>query len=108
MWNQFVPKHEWAGYLDKEIGHEEGSLLLFTLEKELLGVRAGLSQGSTLWWPKRDNIQSKRWVSQNHTRDIKIIEKTTHFWIPNINYPSWMGAELDSVYCLREESRVSI
>lgn len=54
MWNQFDPKH---CYLDKEIGHEEGSLSLFTLEKELLGVRAGLPQGSTLWWPERDNTE---------------------------------------------------
>lgn len=47
MCYQFGSRHKQASYLDKEVGHEEGGLLL-TLENESLGVRAGLLQGSTV------------------------------------------------------------
>lgn len=78
MWNQFGSRHKQAGYLDKEVGHEEGGSWL-TLGNELLGVRAGLSPGSTVWWPETDNRESKEWDSQHHNRDLKITEENTHF-----------------------------
>ena len=43
----FGSKYKQATYLDKEVGHKEGGFSL-TLENELLGVSAGLPQGSAM------------------------------------------------------------
>lgn len=74
MWNQFGSRHKQVAYLDKEVGQEGGGFSL-TLENELLGVRAD----SPVWWPERDNVEGKEWDSQNHKRDIKVLEENPHF-----------------------------